>query len=157
MERYTESKLHLLVHFFIGGTDEEFAAHLQREAGITDEVGVQEHTHGWNVQIGKGFSREAGHVGTNVDAIKFGPNGEQQPVFLDIVKSVENPECVIPTSVWFERIDRFDSFLPRSLYFPCFLVSYFVASSKIGKKIHLGLGGLSPVSLLLRPRVFLDT
>ena len=33
-ERYAKSKLHLLVHFRIGGIDEEFVAHLQRKEDI---------------------------------------------------------------------------------------------------------------------------
>ena len=40
-ERYAESELHLLVHFRIGGIDEEFVAYLQGEkdiGGLEEEI-----------------------------------------------------------------------------------------------------------------------
>jgi hypothetical protein len=47
-------------------------------------------------------------------------NREQQAVFFNVVESVEHPEGIIPTFVWFESVDSIDRILGRALYFFAF-------------------------------------
>ena len=119
-ERYAESELHLLVHFRIGGIDEEFVAYLQGEKDIG---GLEEEIKNGNglalerrVRLVPDLLHQCLHMGTDVDALKHRPHGEQQTVLLDIVKSIEHPKKVIPTFVWFDCVDGVYGCLPRSLY-----------------------------------------
>jgi hypothetical protein len=48
-------------------------------------------------------------------------DGEQEPVFVDVVKFVESPEKLITSAVRFESIDRFYSLRPHTLYFSSLL------------------------------------
>jgi hypothetical protein len=116
-ERYIESKLHLLVHFCIGGIDEEFVACLQRKHTV---IGPEESFGEVEVLtefIGPQPLHMCSHMGTQVKAAEGGANGKNQAVFIDIVKSVEDPERVIPSLVWFDRVDRVYGTLPHALYF----------------------------------------
>jgi hypothetical protein len=54
-------------------------------------------------------------------------NGEQQAVFVDVVKSAQNPELVIPSFVWFETVDNVNRILPQALYF----------SSRFGRSVSV--------------------
>jgi hypothetical protein len=52
-----------------------------------------------------------------VQAVKHGPDSDQQAVLFDVVQSVQHPEWIIPSFVWFEGVDRFECFLPRTVHF----------------------------------------
>jgi hypothetical protein len=43
--------------------------------------------------------------------------GEQQAVLVNLVKFMDTPERIVPTFVWFDRVDRVFGLLPHALYF----------------------------------------
>lgn len=121
-ERYLKAELHFLIHFRIGGVDEECVAYLQRELSVSRfEMGVDRFHLGDNrthrVQMSEGVGECGGGVSTQVHTEDGCPYGRYKAVFVDVVKLVEMPERVIPTLVWFGRVDRIYSILPHSLYF----------------------------------------
>lgn len=114
IQRYIESKLHILIHFLIGSTHEEFVALLQREESVS---GLEEQTDCGDFLTGKRLPHERRHIRSEVKTLVHGTHGYQEAVFFNIVKSVETPEKVIPTLVRLERVDGIECLLPRSLYF----------------------------------------
>src|SRR6266849_535187 len=99
VERYVESKLQLWIKFSIRGVDVKFIAHLQREENV---CGFEESIYAGHVLgMGKRLWHHLGYGGPKIDALEHRPHGNQQAVFLDVVKAVEHPEWVIPTLVWF--------------------------------------------------------
>ena len=118
IQRYIASELYLLIRFRIGGIDEEFIACLQREKGV---LGSDEYTDRWRIKIGERPPHMLPHMRYEIESWKHRTNGDQQAVFVDIVKSVECPEIIIPTLVWFERVDCFERLIPRTLHFSVFL------------------------------------
>lgn len=121
-ERYLKCELHLLVYFCVGEIGEEFVACLQREQAIS----------GPHKNVGDGHVLEdvspsafgphlllehALHIRCEVDTPIVGTNRDNQAVFVDVVKFVETPERIIPTLVWFNRVDSFNRIWPHALYF----------------------------------------
>jgi len=114
VQRYLESELHFLVFFSIGEIDEKFAASFER-AHIVG--GSEESVQNGNISPKSFFKHRYGD-GTEINAPDGRPNGNNEAVLVDIVKSVEGPKVIsIPTFVWFERANRIDSVLPHALYF----------------------------------------
>ena len=120
-KRYDEITLQLLLHLRTRD-GEEFVACLQRE-----DRSLERH-------------EQVGHVGTRKGHIPSVATGKrlldgspftwrdaaevirvsdcnQQAVLVDVVKFVEQPERVVPTFVWFDRVDCVYGILPHALYF----------------------------------------
>lgn len=121
-ERYINNELQIGIHFSIGNIGEEWVALFQRNEG-TD-------IHKRDLPEFQKFVRESGlqlgaNGGRDFVGFKCRPHCDQQAVFINVVKSVEHPECFIPTNVWCSRIGSVGSesvndiyeFLPHSLYF----------------------------------------
>jgi hypothetical protein len=114
VERYLKSELTLLLFFnFVGSGD--YVAGFQRSfVGGLQEEGKRGHFG----PIGHQSVHVAGDFCSHVHAAKFRECGENNAVFVDIVKPMEGPEIgSIASLVWFERADRIDSVLSHSLYF----------------------------------------
>lgn len=54
---------------------------------------------------------------SDIHSTECRPYGNQQTVLIDAVESVEPPKGVIPSLVWFDRIDSVYGILPHSMYF----------------------------------------
>lgn len=120
-DSYTEQKLRIVVRFHVGQGGIEFVVCFQRaervsgaeDKGQAFEVGGIERQFGVGIKSGESLKQ----FGQGVESTKCRTNGNQQAVFVDIVKSVELPERIIPTLVWFERVDSFNRVRPHTLYF----------------------------------------
>lgn len=120
-KRYDEVTLQLLLHFRTRD-GEEFVACLQRE-----DRRCERHEKVGPVGIRKGHIRPVttskrlhdGSAFTWRDAAEVirVSHCDQQAVLVDVVKFVEQPERVVPTFVWFDRVDYVYSILPHALYF----------------------------------------
>lgn len=117
-ERYLKAELHLLIYFRIGEIGEEFVACLQRKQIVSDS---KENIGDYNVLVRqRGPSRKQSlDDGSEIHAPVVGTNRDQQTVFIDVVKLAETPEDVIPTLIWFERVDSVDGRLFHARYFSC--------------------------------------
>lgn len=122
-ERYEEMELHILVHFRIRGSSEDYVALFEREQPLVlrrdEDILAPERER----FIGVTASPNLPHVlqifrrGTVHD----GRTGsDQEAVFVNVVQLMESPERVVPTFVRFDRINRFYSFWPETLYFSQF-------------------------------------
>ena len=120
-QRYIEGKLLVGTWFRIHSHDQKFTTLFQGESfvgGLDVEA----------ITLLQQSAHRLGHLGeqTNNDVIhahasKVGPDGEQNPVLLDVVKSIERPEEIVPsTLIWFESVNGIDRVLRRSLYFSTF-------------------------------------
>jgi hypothetical protein len=114
VERYMEMELHFLIEFGIRGRNEKFIAYLERFADpgevatrivLKDSLKVNQSPQ-WDGVI----QPEAGS--TVLDN-----GGDQQAVFVDVVKLAEAPEQVIPTFVRFDLMDSGYGLRGDSLYF----------------------------------------
>jgi hypothetical protein len=104
VDHYLEGELLILVRFRIGKIDKDFIACFQREKNIG----------GCN----KNFREHLRYTGRQANPDESRSDRNNQAVFVDIVKAMEDPEISPPTSlVWFERANRIDSVLPHALYF----------------------------------------
>src|SRR6185295_3135400 len=121
-DRYIESKLQLLIKFSVGGINEQFMACLHREVRpcLTQEK-VEGGDNGSRPQLRQVVDDVFVHDLAYVHGSGHRPNSQQQAVFLDAVKSIKDPEQVIPTFIWFDEVNRVDNILPRSLYFSSLL------------------------------------
>lgn len=126
-DRYVKSELQIGIRFLIRSTDIEFEAWFKRESLVS---GHEELIHSLKrrlneisgAELVKKCGREtAGEHLAQMDSGRARTDCQQDPVLLDVVKSVEHPQEVIPSLVWFERVDCVDSFLRRSLYFSALL------------------------------------
>lgn len=113
-ERYIETKTHFLIHFSIRGIDEEFVACFQRVHRVS---GPEENGDRDCLNIRKRCCHHLMHMRSNVKTLETGADRNKQTVFVNNVKSIETPELVIPSFVWFDRIDSFYRLWPHSLYF----------------------------------------
>ena len=117
VERYLNQEFHILLNFR-KGESYKFIACIQRD----EELRGHEDLSGfWS-----GHTRIAGH-----ESLLHSPSltwrsaiarvrragGKQQAVLVDTVKLVDSPERIIPSFVWFDRVDRVLSVLPHALYF----------------------------------------
>lgn len=133
-ERYIKMELHVGLHFrFRDG--EDYIAYFQNADGIDFNPQSTEVRGGLTAQR-DGNSRTAGHrVTTDVPVLQFRPSltwrhamcaksrsdSKQKAVLVDVVKAVKTPESVIPSFVWFERVDSLNVIIAHSLYFSCVL------------------------------------
>ena len=137
-ERYFKAKLHILVHFRVGGIDEEFVAHLQRVqivGGFKEQVELRED---------RQFPRQLRHVpqdvGTDVNAPEGRPNGYQQAVLVGVIQFMEHPELMsLPTLVRLDRANRFYSGLRQALYFSG-AIGFVFRGSVLNRKVDMAAG-----------------
>ena len=94
-ERYFKEGLHIHLCFEVSGNPEKFVAHLHRTPPKLKYPPAL-----------KSF----------VHVLTSNNRNNQKMVLIDIVKVVEAPKRIIPTFVWFERVDSFYSRLPHSTY-----------------------------------------
>lgn len=120
-ERYLKGELHLLIHFRVGSVLKEFVACFQGEksvGGFEKDVGENRNLppcEFWN--RGEHLSHKSTQVWADVDATECGTHSDQSAMFIDIVKTVQTPERIIPTLIWFDSVNRFYSRLRHSPYF----------------------------------------
>ena len=112
-DRYRKSELLVLIRFRVRLIDEEFIACFQREQGV---LGSDEQRKMGDLIIGNEGSQPPHECGASVDALETRTDRHQQAVLIHDVKFVQLPEGVIPSLVWFDRIDRIDRVLPHALY-----------------------------------------
>jgi len=121
-KRYVEGELHLLVWVNVGTG--QFIAHLKREHAVGRfDPEIRER----NVLSGHSFdsirsgvphsSRVSLKNASEIDGSKGGANGQQEAVFVDVIKLVDSPDDILPTTVWLGCVDCIERILPRSLYF----------------------------------------
>ena len=118
VDRYLEGKFHLALQIHDSRFDVNYIAYLQRFDGSA-EVGV--------LNEGQNSTRITAFTdcGAHSPVVEFRrcpvfvPHccSEQQPMLIDIVQSGELPQTVIPSLVWLERIDTFNSLSRSSLYY----------------------------------------
>jgi hypothetical protein len=120
-ERYINSEAHILIHFRISGSPMEFVACLQRcvpsNLSSVNEADIGEvgngHS-GMTTRVNSGESSPVSFVQT--PGLILGSDSQEYAVFIDIVKSVETPQMVIPTLIWFDRVDAVYGILPQAGY-----------------------------------------
>jgi len=95
-ERYFKEGLHIYVCFKVSRNPQQFVAHLHRTPSKLKYPPAL-----------KAF----------VEILTSDNRNNQKTVLVDIVKMVEAPKRVIPTFVWFDRVDSFFSRLPHGTYF----------------------------------------
>ena len=95
-ERYVKSEIHIHVLFEVSGNPEKFVAHFHRTPSKLKYPPAL-----------KAF----------VDVLTSDKRNNQKAVFVDNVKLVETPKRVVPSFVWFDRVDSFYSRLPHGTYF----------------------------------------
>ena len=96
--------------------DIDYVAHLQRFVG-TSEIGESNQFQNSRVAFGHGATHPSQVILRERPMFIPHSGCEQQAVFIEIVKFAELPEQIIPTFVWFERVDAFNRLFPRHLYF----------------------------------------
>ncbi len=115
-ERYDKVELHILLHFRFRDS-EEYIACFQRDMPDIHESPMKVR----NGIIGPTSPETFNHLCpyTWQDAVRRQRRngGNQQAVFVEVVKRMEPPENFIPTFVWFDRMDSVYGILPHSLYF----------------------------------------
>ncbi len=139
VERYIEMEFHILLHFrMLDGVD--FVASIERDRSYA---------------LQSSNKSERGTIGlvseSDSDLTPFrwrhasrrirDAGGQQQTVLVNLVKLMETPERIIPSFVWFERVESFYDILPKSLYF----------STNVGRHVFRGTvnnGELIPTSFL---------
>jgi hypothetical protein len=95
-ERYFKEGLHIYVCFKVSRNPQKFVAHLHRTPSKLKYPPA---------------------LKTFVEILTSDNRNNQKSVLVDIVKMVEAPKRVIPTFVWFDRVDSFFSRLPHGTYF----------------------------------------
>ena len=128
-ERYLKAKVHILVHFRVSLVDEEYVACFQRIHSVS---GFHEEGRDFK-RIGERLPHLLIHECTNVKAPKVGADCNQQAVFINTVKLVESPERIIPTLVWFDRVDSFYRLWPHTLHLWQLLFFVFLGRVKNGE------------------------
>ncbi len=120
---YVDGKLHILVR--IRRTDgTEFIAHLQRDKSSNSRSEVHEQPlklHGFAIGLPEPVSSVvlpflAGREGACGNVVS---DGEQQPVLINVVQSMQEPQLFIPTLVRLEPIDFLQSEVVNTTYFSC--------------------------------------
>jgi hypothetical protein len=119
IERYIEGKLHIVLDFTYRD-GEQFAALLQRRNRTLES---NEST----AQIGSHITPRVASEEELLQSRLLGWQNEmrgmpcygaqEQPVLVDVVKSMESPERLIPSLVWFERMEKFLGIWPQAVYF----------------------------------------
>ena len=118
IERYLDCTFRILIKLRVGTINKEIVAHLQRKeviGGIEPEVNGRDRF--VRPHLLEGFGHKILDRGTNVDAFELASGSYQEAVFVDIVKSINEPERVIPTFVWLDFVDSLYGRLRHSLYF----------------------------------------
>src|ERR1700722_10836519 len=141
-ERYIKQEIYLLVHFRIGGINKEFVAYLEREHPVG----------GSEIEFNRGrlresvFLHERGEYSptmcSDVHGTECGTHGNQQAVLVGAVESMEPPEGVIPSLVWFDSVDGVYGVLPHSMYFSVHSGLVFRGVIENRKVNMLGVGGI---------------
>src|ERR1700676_4870086 len=104
-ERYIKQEIYLLVHFRIRGVDEEFVAYLEREHPVgRGSIEVERGRIGESVLL-HNLGEKGPRVRPDVHGIERCPHSDQQTVLVNAIESVEPPEGVIPSLVWFGGVD----------------------------------------------------
>ena len=111
-ERNLKLELHFLIHFRIGGINEEFVAYIQWKHPVTGfEKGMDRFHIG---KCGSEVGQVPKNVSTQIQTAEGGPHGDYKAVFVDVVQLVEAPERIIPTLVRFGSVNRIYGILPHS-------------------------------------------
>ena len=122
-ERYIKSELHFLVHFSVGSINEEFVACFQRK-----QIIGRSEKHGWKVckegvilapeSLCKCLLEEWPHMCHKVNTLKTGTNGYQQPMLVDDIEAMQNPQFVaLPSLIWLDTAKHLYGVWPKVLYF----------------------------------------
>jgi len=118
VNRYLNEELYILVRFRIREIAEDYIACFQRE-GASARLGT---IHVGGVSAGHSFKRtEIGIGGVdvlgNAPVMNERPACDEEAMLVDVIKTMESPEYVIPCLVWFDRADKVYGILPHSLYY----------------------------------------
>lgn len=116
-ERYLNSEFHILVRFRVRAIDKEVIACLQREefvGGSNPKVNSRDFIA--RPQFLERFGHSFGNRRADVHALELTASSNQEAVFVDIVKSVNDPERVIPTLVRLDFVDGIYGRLRHSVY-----------------------------------------
>jgi hypothetical protein len=109
-QRYAKAEIHILLEFFLREAGQRFVAILEKAI----DVRRPEAYHGLNSQA----RRLAAYESAMPRRPEQDSHGDERPMLVDIVESVEGPEIVsLPTFVWFERAERVYGLSPHALYF----------------------------------------
>lgn len=114
VERYVKGELHLIVRFFIRGTNEEFVADLQGAQGV---VGLEE-SRRWRQGRSDELLQTCYDMSAQIQVPESRSDSDQVAVLGEVVQFVEHPELVsFPSLVRFERIKGSNDACIDSLYF----------------------------------------
>lgn len=116
VERYVNRELHILLKFrMVDGA--EFVACLQWDAGDGDQMPFEVRSALTWMTVHEDFLELRSFTWRSAAAHVRRAGGKQQAVLVNLVKFVDTPERIVPTFVWFDRMDRVFSLLPHALYF----------------------------------------
>lgn len=112
IDRYIKFELEIIFKFSILGTDEDFIASFKRlKAGSgRDELAQDRIGH---VEQGGVLASE----GADINSTEPATNSKNQAVLVDVVKTMNDPEIVIPSLVRFCRVNEIDGSLAYPAYF----------------------------------------
>jgi hypothetical protein len=128
-ERYNDGELEVMVYFRTKIL-EEYVACFKRANNILGERDSPIAVAGEGLKGGN-RSREVTH---QVNGEGCSPRSEQEPMLVDNIQFMELPERVLPSFVWFDRIDSFYRFLPHQLYFSLFSSFIFLGAIEDGER-----------------------
>jgi hypothetical protein len=118
VNRYLNEELYILVRFRVREIAEDYFACFQRESldsrlGTIHVSGISPRHPVQRLDIG------IGHVDVLSDApvVNKRPARDEKTMLVDIIKTMESPENVIPSLVWFDSADKVNDILPHSIYF----------------------------------------
>ena len=117
VDRYINQEFHILLKFKMGDSG-EYIASFQWDSGDGQERATKIDS---NLLSGMASLKEFGQLipftWRHAASYVRRASGKQQAVLVDTVKLMDLPDRVIPSFVWFDRVDRVFSRLPHALYF----------------------------------------
>ena len=110
IERYIDGKLYILVHFRVGKINQEIIACFEKFC--SDPVVVGQPCGRTSREDRLGLCQML----SRIEAREIVPDRYQQSVLVNLVEGMEQPQCVIPSLVWFDFPDRVYNILFHALY-----------------------------------------
>jgi hypothetical protein len=111
IQRYSELKLYLLVHFRAKRIGNEIVAYIVKNQEIP----------GSNPHVGHDATSKlcpcGSHVLTQIELFHSEASGQQESVLVDNIQTMQSPQNVIRSLIWFDVPDVLYGLIPRALHF----------------------------------------
>lgn len=145
VDSYLKGKLQLLIQFYDPMLDVNYVAHLQRFRGAA-KTGVLNKAQDSRISIRHGGSHLQCVDPCCGSMLETHCSREQETMLVDIVQSAESPQNVIPSSVWFESVETFNSVATGLFYYSTMCGRHVVSLVLSERKVDALSGGNSGVA-----------